>query len=259
MSHPRGDAHRIETDRTVPTDRLGWQIMDRDERIDHRGSTGHRMALVQRDRKHAIDTLEWFAEHAASPTAGRRVGFAWSDDDRGQSRRAAVDETFACIIVDKHLSDRFGHSIGRLRGELGPIIAGVFERRSTEASDAAGKDESAGRPQTACGFEQTQAAVQVHAHGLVEAFLAFPADHRSQMKDGCIGSLTDRRIDRVLRFDTSDDLLDSDLLDSDRLGLWNTRSWKRRIEQDDFLDGLDVPILPDERLAIEQGFAELMA
>ena len=74
------------------------------------------------------------------------------------------------------------------------------------------------------------------------------------MKDGCIGSLTDRRIDRVLRFDTSDDLLDSD-----RFGLWNTRSWKRRIEQDDFLDGLDVPILPDERLAIEQGFAELMA
>ena len=65
--------------------------------------------------------------------------------------------------------------------------------------------------------------------------------------------------DSVLRFDTSDDLLDSDLLDSDRLGLWNTGSWKRRIEQDDFLDGLDVPILPDERLAIEQGFTELMA
>jgi hypothetical protein len=96
--------------------------------------------------------------------------------------------------------------------------------------------------------------VQVHAYGLVEAFLAFPANHRSQMKDGCIGSLAESRIDRVLRFDTSDDLLDSD-----RLGIWNTGSWKRRIEKHDFLDGLDLPILPDERLASEQGFAELMA
>jgi hypothetical protein len=43
------------------------------------------------------------------------------------------------------------------------------------------------------------------------------------------------------------------------LGIWNKGSWKRRIEKHDFLDGLDLPMLPDERLASEQGFAELMA
>ena len=85
-------------------------------------------------------------------------------------------------------------------------VFGILHRLAAEAGDAAGEDHAGTSGCGAGGLEDIASAVEIDAQGIVEALLAFAADHRREMEDRDGGIGADGGEDGVAIADVARDL-----------------------------------------------------
>ena len=73
------------------------------------------MRLVTTDGQHAGLSVQRLAKHAAGPARCRGIRFARTDDDGGKPHAAAVEVSFASVIVHQHLAHGFRDAVSGLR------------------------------------------------------------------------------------------------------------------------------------------------
>ena len=154
-----------------------------DQGIDDGAVTGHGVGLIAVDGQHAGLALEWFSEHAAGPAGGGGIGFARTDDDRGQPRGASVEVAFSGVVVDEHFANGLGHAVSGLGELLGEIRHFPAHIHATIAGDAAGENHAWQSRAFPRSFKNMTPAIEVHAQCIIETFLAFSADHGGQMEN----------------------------------------------------------------------------